>query len=156
MSTHACSPCPSTPPAAPRQRARTAEEAAAFKEEILAQTAERRSQKAAVLAERQGRTGRAALGSGMAQWRSGKAPPPAASQRPEGHGACVGLQRRRRHTHIRRPAHTCRRRITQAERDRLEAEKAEVRARELERSRCEMKLDKMMKRLTKSLKVRAR
>ena len=89
----------------------------------------------------------------MAQWR-GMAPPPAASQRPEGHGACVGLQRRRRHTHIR--AHTCRRRITQAERDRLEAEKAEVRARELERSRCEMKLDKMMKRLTKSLKVRAR
>ena len=153
MSTHACSPCPSTPPAAPRQRARTAEEAAAFKEEILAQTAERRSQKAAVLAERQGRTGRAALGSGMAHsavaWRRRPRPPKGLKATVPAWGCSAAAD-----THT--SAHTCRRRITQAERDRLEAEKAEVRARELERSRCEMKLDKMMKRLTKSLKVRAR
>ena len=76
------------------------------------------------------------------------------------------LHRRRSHTHTRaratythaqrRPAHTCCWRITQAERDREEAEKAELRARVLERSRCEMKLDKVMKRLAKNLQVRAR
>ena len=85
----------------------------------------------------------------------------------------MGLQRRCWHTHThthatythtrrrpahtcRRPAHTCRWRITQAERDREEAEKAELRARVLERSRCEMKLDKVTKRLIKNLQVRAR
>ena len=57
-----------------------------------------------------------------------------------------------RHTR-RRPAHACRCGSTQAEREREEAEKAALRARELERSRCEMKLDRVTKRLTKNLQV---
>lgn len=167
MSPRARCPCPPAPAAVPRQRARTAEEAEAFKEEILAQTAERQSQKAAVLVERQGRTGRAALGSGMAQCQGAAAPglavstvpawgcSAAAGTRTPTHATYTHTRRRPAHT-CRRPAHTCRWRITQAERDREEAEKAELRARVLERSRCEMKLDKVTKRLIKNLQVRAR
>lgn len=58
-------------------------------------------------------------------------------------------------THATRAAapHACRCVSTQAEREREEAEKAALRARELERSRCEMKLDRVTKRLTKNLQV---
>ena len=53
-------------------------------------------------------------------------------------------------------ASTRRRHFTQAERDRVEAEKIELRARELETSRWEMKLEKVTKRVTKNLQVDAR